>query len=234
MHLTSFAFVLLLLIWTPPVASQQPNLWAQAQWWVACTPPSAHAQAEFQAVRAAANEASLQNVQLCQSPYVPNASATVVQGPPRPVQVMTPFGYQVAFQPSLLPVIFYNPSFFAQVDVLTNNPNVIRGILAHELGHHKLGHVDPGAPLALLSHPYQKELDADRFAGVVLARLAVPAADLDLVQRQVLSVFGSPSHPPTAARIEGMREGYVAGGGKLDGSSPPSTSAILTQVRRWY
>jgi hypothetical protein len=80
---------------------------------------------------------------------------------------------------------------------------VILGVMAHELGHHVFGHA---ADSRRDSHV--AELDADRVAGVVLARAGVSTGDFERVLAD-LGECGTTSHPGAALRVAAIRAGYL-------------------------
>lgn len=78
-------------------------------------------------------------------------------------------------------------------------------ILAHEIGHHIHGHTHGFKPSR-----HGGELDSDRFAGWVVARLG-GSLDQALSFMPYLSDAGSLSHPPRSERIEAAIEGWRSG-----------------------
>jgi hypothetical protein len=99
-------------------------------------------------------------------------------------------------------------------------------IIAHEVGHHVCGHTAG----QMQSNPWQKELEADRFAGAAV-RFATtgypekgmePAfspysiTDVLEVAKQLFSAEGSDTHPPREQRIaailDGFNNGFPCGG----------------------
>ena len=115
--------------------------------------------------------------------------------------------------------ILYNKSFIESVKSLNFSETSIKKnsdenwqaltVLAHELGHHLNFHMDG-------SHPdktsRELELEADRFAGRMMARLG---ASLEQAQSifltDAVSEEGSYEHPPRAQRLEAVKQGWQKG-----------------------
>lgn len=77
------------------------------------------------------------------------------------------------------------------------------GVLAHELGHHLAGHT-----FVHNQSSHDRELEADKYAGFILAKLG---ADLDQAIRwtDILNKQGSSTHPPRAKRTLAARKGWL-------------------------
>lgn len=167
--------------------------------------------------------------------------------------VLTPEGPK----PLQIPIIAYNAHFMTQYEFSTGNEYVPLYIFAHELGHIILRHPDATNPLSRTQHPWQQELEADEFAGAVLARLGAKAEDLQITQRmfciekwfhmkkegdRVYAVFGqgdkqvrvsalvqgSKTHPDAVQRIQAIARGWRRGGG--EGDVEANLTAIFHQL----
>ena len=110
-------------------------------------------------------------------------------------------------------------------------------VIGHELGHHVCGHTAG----MMRGQPWDKELEADRFAGAVIR--AMENKGVTTFQQAVgnameyLSENGSATHPPRAMRIQAALQGYNNGspclgreiastgvpttGGYSNGGAPP-------------
>jgi hypothetical protein len=100
--------------------------------------------------------------------------------------------------------VFYNPNFFRHVHRDGGDSAVI-GILAHELGHIRRGHVF--LPKSTPQVNRQRELEADQEAGCALANLKMNASGYhDLTVR--LSGPGSQTHPGGAERSRAIAYGH--------------------------
>jgi Zn-dependent protease with chaperone function len=85
-------------------------------------------------------------------------------------------------------------------------------IIGHEAGHHFCGHTLPG----FQGRPKEKELEADRFSGASIKRFEVYHGKAFLAEAiraaaRLYSEQGSRTHPPRAARIEAITQGYNSG-----------------------
>lgn len=79
------------------------------------------------------------------------------------------------------------------------------GLLAHESGHHLAAHVHLNG-----TSSQAQELEADRFAGVALARLGA-SKDQALMWTAGLSETGGKTHPPRVERVVAATEGWELG-----------------------
>lgn len=79
------------------------------------------------------------------------------------------------------------------------------GLLGHEIGHHLASHVYVNG-----ASSQTQELEADRFAGVALARLGATKTQA-LAWTAGLSETGGTTHPPRAERIIAAGEGWALG-----------------------
>ena len=131
-------------------------------------------------------------------------------------------------------VIEYDPDLFEQWKEIAEKS--VELVIAHEVGHHVSGHTffDAGNSKAM---NHRKELEADYFAGGVLARLGVSRAQTS----QALDVLGpdeSFSHPGRERRRAEVLEGWdnatpsQAGGGRTQPRNAPSAS--MQNVRTEY
>lgn len=116
-------------------------------------------------------------------------------------------------------------------------------VLSHELGHHLCGHTEG----AMQDSPWDKELEADRFAGMVIKRMDMKAQEparpgygqvqpdplLPGVLKaagELFSETGSRTHPPHAKRVEAIMKGYESGSSPCEGRSAPSDRAQPTTL----
>lgn len=100
-------------------------------------------------------------------------------------------------------VIAYNPSFIARVmDSTCTNWSAI-SILAHEIGHHLLGHtldpakVKPG-----------DELACDRYSGFILHAMGATLEETLAAMEVAGDPHGTHRHPPKHARLAAIRQGW--------------------------
>lgn len=125
--------------------------------------------------------------------------------------------------------ILYNAAFMREIAEHTGNYWSLVAVLAHELGHLLLFHVE------FDGRDHEFELEADRQAGFILRRMG---ATLEETQ----SVFGqfpetdSPTHPGRARRIQSIALGWQSGappgsdssvpGGRMASTAPVTGSAV--------
>ena len=103
-------------------------------------------------------------------------------------------------------------------DILTNNTNKWSNlfILAHEVGHHVNGHtrdfalIDSDFNEESLFDKRQDELEADQFAGFILAKLGASLDEttkaIELISSNSDDTFST--HPNKAKRLNAIRLGY--------------------------
>jgi predicted metalloprotease len=222
-------------------------------------PPSAHADKLFKMCLEAAGYDGQPILFLSsQSELVQNACATYVKG--EHLAAATPAGSPPG--PAAVPVVLYNPTFMTQMSFAAGNEYVCVYILAHEVGHIVKGHVNPGRPLENLRPPWDQELEADQFAGKVLAKLGAKPTELAAAHRVMVAnqwirvgqrngrrvtefadktmrvgslITGSNTHPDALRRIQAVARGWKEGGG--DGDVEADLTDIFTklvrQLSRW-
>jgi hypothetical protein len=103
-------------------------------------------------------------------------------------------------------VLYYNPAWIARIDA--GQRWQMLGLLSHEIGHHLQGHTLLGTG----SQP-KIELEADRYAGFVLAKLGATNSEATGLW-QTLSDRSTSTHPGRTERVAKVLEGWAAGGGK--------------------
>ena len=96
----------------------------------------------------------------------------------------------------------YNPSWLRQYEGRTDAKWFLYAVMAHEIGHHLQGHtiLDEG------SRP-PTELEADEYAGFILAGLGATRAQATALWR-TFDTRGSATHPPRDARVAAVTRGY--------------------------
>jgi len=81
-------------------------------------------------------------------------------------------------------------------------------VLAHEIGHHAAGHLEQlGDRGRRHGHPHKDELEADRYAGGLLAKMGA-TLDQALAAPKSFPKSSSNSHPSRKDRIAATRVGY--------------------------
>jgi len=86
--------------------------------------------------------------------------------------------------------ILYNPSFINQLDDAANDRWASISVLAHEIGHHLLGHTLDGRGSQL-----PKELNADEFSGFALHRMSTKLQQAKLASLLIASPHASDTTP---------------------------------------
>ena len=109
---------------------------------------------------------------------------------------------------------FYNPAFMAHLESRFG-ASAVAGVLAHELGHIKRGHVKVKKGITP-SWLHARELEADIEAGCALAKLRMDPKGF-LAATTQLAGAGSDSHPSGWRRQQAIQRGYriCARGGEL-------------------
>ena len=99
-------------------------------------------------------------------------------------------------------IIYYNQEFIEKMNDATNTDYTELAILAHEIGHHLSGHT-----IAEPKNRHEEELEADKFAGFILHQLG---ASIETAKNvfSYASEEGSQTHPPKAARIAAITNGW--------------------------
>jgi hypothetical protein len=101
--------------------------------------------------------------------------------------------------------ILYNPSWIKGLTLGAGTDWAKIAVLAHEVGHHALGHSIRGGR----STP-KLELEADEFAGKLLAKMKASESQALAAYRQPLMCDdnGSDTHPPCAQRLAAVQRGW--------------------------
>lgn len=99
-------------------------------------------------------------------------------------------------------VILYNPQWMEGLKATLGTDWSDISIMAHEIGHHLSGHMDP----AYANH--QAELEADKFSGFILNRLGATLEQAQLAMAMVSDEEGSETHPGRALRVREIAGGW--------------------------
>lgn len=103
--------------------------------------------------------------------------------------------------------IVYAPKFFTAVYNSAGDGGII-AVIAHELGHA----LSETAPVAWVKSTWSPELRADAWAGCALAKVNLPARDLQETLA-ALAKYPSPAHPAWNARLPALETGFKQCGG---------------------
>jgi hypothetical protein len=99
--------------------------------------------------------------------------------------------------------ILYNPSFINKLDKVANDKWASISVLAHEIGHHLLGHTLDGRGSQI-----PKELNADEFSGLVLRRMGASLQQSQLAMQLISSPHASATHPGQKDRLAAISKGW--------------------------
>jgi hypothetical protein len=123
--------------------------------------------------------------------------------------------------------VLYNPNFINALDRRTGNEWASISVLAHEVGHHLMGHTLSGQG----SQP-ATELEADEFSGYALRKMGASLADAQATMRLIANEYGSATHPGKSSRLAAIEEGWASAGGQTTGrdvvKTPQPTRPVQT------
>ncbi|SLN60405.1 hypothetical protein TRL7639_03335 [Falsiruegeria litorea R37] len=97
----------------------------------------------------------------------------------------------------------FNPDWLAQYETDPNGRWQLLGVMAHEVGHHLQGHTLTGEG----SRP-PTELEADEYAGFILAALGANLTEAQSLWA-TLPAEGSVTHPPRHQRLAAIERGWL-------------------------
>jgi Peptidase family M48 len=99
--------------------------------------------------------------------------------------------------------IVYNKDLMTTINERAGNKWAAVAVLAHEVGHHLLGHtLRPGG-----SRP-KEELEADRYSGFILEKLGIPPQVATAAVDMLTNEIGSPTHPRRSERVKSVTDGW--------------------------
>lgn len=99
--------------------------------------------------------------------------------------------------------LVYDPSLLTSVDLHSGSYWSSMSILAHEIGHHLLGHTLK----ATGSNP-KDELEADRFSGFIIYRLGGSLEEATAAMKDFGNENGTLTHPGKIERIQSITNGW--------------------------
>jgi hypothetical protein len=97
----------------------------------------------------------------------------------------------------------YNPDFLKRIIDSLHTDWAAWSVLAHELGHHLLGHT-----LAKKTISYQHEIEADKFSGFILHQMGASLKESLICIESEGNPHGSKSHPPLDERVKAITDGW--------------------------
>jgi hypothetical protein len=99
--------------------------------------------------------------------------------------------------------IVYSTDFISRLTVNSKTDWAALSVLAHEIGHHLLGHTLKG----YVGNPGD-ELAADRFSGFILSQMGSSLAEAQAALKTVGNEIDTILHPPVRARMEAVKLGW--------------------------
>ena len=132
--------------------------------------------------------------------------------------------------------ILYDTEFMQSINSKTNNWSSL-AILAHEIGHHINGHalditmyLGGVVEAESLANQRKQELEADEFAGFVLARLGADLnSALAFTEIFIEKDDTYDTHPTKSKRVNAVRKGFNKAGGDSTLSNTNNTPTEYTQ-----
>jgi len=103
-------------------------------------------------------------------------------------------------------LIRFNPAFMNWINRATGDKWGAYVLVAHEIGHHMKGHTKKSSG----SRP-GLELEADEFAGFVLAKLGASLEQAQSVMNYIATEKGSKTHPNRDLRMQAIKKGWEQG-----------------------
>lgn len=100
-------------------------------------------------------------------------------------------------------IILFDPRFVARVASAARPDWGGMSMIAHVIGHHLAGHTNRAS-----TSPWQDELKADQFSGLVLARLGASLVDATSGAASILPKASTPTHPGRADRLKAITYGW--------------------------
>ena len=122
--------------------------------------------------------------------------------------------------------VLYNPNFINALDRRTGNQWASISVLAHEVGHHLLGHTVSGQG----SQP-ATELEADEFSGYALRKMGASLEDAEATMKLIASENASATHPGRSSRLSAIEEGWKSAGGQVTGRDVVKTERPARPVQ---
>lgn len=99
--------------------------------------------------------------------------------------------------------ILYNPSFINRLDDAASDKWASISVVAHEIGHHLLGHTLDGRGSKL-----PKELAADEFSGAVMHSMGATLQQSQRAMQLIGSPYASATHPGLQDRLAAISKGW--------------------------
>ncbi|MEN9611947.1 MAG: hypothetical protein RLZZ628_2761 [Bacteroidota bacterium] len=116
-------------------------------------------------------------------------------------------------------MIRYDNDFLERTDQMARTKWASISIMAHEIGHHVCGHTQDN-----IGSTPSKELEADKFSGLVMASLGATLEQAEAAMKAVSSDQASSTHPGKRDRLNAISLGWQSI--NKDGTvTPPTTPA---------
>lgn len=121
-------------------------------------------------------------------------------------------------------VIFYNATYVQQLKSKTGNYWAMVFVVAHEAAHHIMGHLE------FEGENHTVELEADRYAGFILARMGASHEDAVAAVRAFENKDATLTHPAVEQRVQMISLGWSDGRDKEQAAKPGITLKEITEA----
>lgn len=118
--------------------------------------------------------------------------------------------------------IVYNPVFMAKIDRAAGRSWASIAILAHEIGHHLIGHT-----LERSVNQHRSELQADEFSGYVLRKMGASLEDAQIAIKLAGSENASHTHPAKSDRLQSIAKGWSKAESQLTGRESIAVTDVM-------
>lgn len=112
--------------------------------------------------------------------------------------------------------IAYDYVFLKEIEYDSRTKWSVIFVFAHEVGHHLHDHTGSG---------HKGELEADKFAGFVLARMGASLKESIAGMHEIGSHHGSESHPPRDKRLQAIESGWMQGAETVPANNSKTTQS---------
>lgn len=111
--------------------------------------------------------------------------------------------------------IIYDNNFLEDIDTYTSTKWASISVLAHEMGHHYYNHV-----VSSTGSTPTKEIEADGFSGLVMAKLGATLPQSVAAIQAIASDKASSSHPAKKDRVDAITKGWNSSKGNTATTNP--------------
>lgn len=185
-----------------------------------CTPASRHAQQTLEQVTQQLNYQG-DAITLCRSISIPTLAAwsKLLRMEQHPYVNWKKL-------PVTKPYISYNPLYLELLETAQGTA-VVYALLARQVGHHIKAHTDYQTPLTGLDPSPAQMVEADYFAGFMLAKQGLTSRQLAEAQQIIFNLTEYPEATRLSQRQQQLLQGWHNGGG------PSTTLADIKITQQW-